>query len=279
MKGLFRGAQTSGPAAAGAAPKPAFRRESLGFGPPRGSPEQLEMVSSLVQSAMRSAQGSESPIVSFLAPLLGSAAMGRASSLQDEARSAGLGDMSEALYGRGLTEEEMGLFDIVNNEDAPAMFREQARARLEAILAGAGAPGGMTPSPNPGGGGRSGGRSGGPSRAPAVPDAMPDFADDGVATLTDALAAGATPAPSVIAQLEATMNDPSATAQARTYAQRTLTSILEGAQSGEAVVGSRQPATPMLGVTPPSFGAPVTPMAQPQGSSNMPPPPPGTVPY
>lgn len=284
MKNLFSGMRGN-PAAAGAAASatagPAatpqaqpFRRQSFGFGPPRGSPQQLEMVSSLVQSAMSAAQGSNNPILSFLAPLLGSAAMGRASSLQGEAQSAALSDMGRSLYGRDLTEQELGLLGIANNEDAPAMFRERARKQLEEMLlasALSGGGGGSTPSPNPSGG-RGGGRGAAPARGGS---GAPMPADDGVATLTDALAAGATPAPSVIAELEATMANPRATAQSRSFAEEMLSDIY----SGERVVGTRPPATPQLSVTPPR--APVTPMAQSEEErrSNQPPPPPGTVPY
>jgi hypothetical protein len=261
------------PGAANVAPtQQPFRRQSFGFGPPRGSPEQFEMVQSLVTAAMRSAQGSGSPIVSFLAPLLGSAALGRAASLQGEASQAGISEMGRTLYGRDMSQREMDLFGIANNENAPATFRDRARRELERLLAGAagGGGGGRTPSPNP-----TGGRSGGGTAAPTA-------ADDGVASLTDALAAGATPAPSVLAELEATMNNPRATAQSRAFAERQLREISEGARSGDRPgYSSSTPSTPMLGVTPPSYAAPVTPMALPEEdrNPNRPPPPPGTVPY
>lgn len=143
-----------------------FRRGGGGFLPEVGSRAQLDMVQALVQGGMASAQGSNSPLLALLAPMIGGAAANRAQGQFETAEKTREAERMERLMGamnagRGGIED---LISIVSSEDTPTGMRGIASSALARAL--------QPPAVGRGGGG-GGRRSGGSSRSgyrPATPE-------------------------------------------------------------------------------------------------------------
>lgn len=100
------------------------------FGP-QGSDTRYEMAMQLLQSAMSGAQGSNSPVMAFLAPLLGSAIGAKVSKQRDDYVGAQQQEMTEGLLGGPLSPQAQQALDVLNNPDAPSHLKTIAAAMFK----------------------------------------------------------------------------------------------------------------------------------------------------
>lgn len=281
MKGLTSNSGAAAPQAAngGLGRVPLFQRGNGGMLPGRGSQMQYDMVSDLVASAMRTAQGSTNPLVAALTPLLGSAAMARAGGMRERAIANERSEMAQTLFGRELTDAEMGLMGIMDNNNAPGMFRDRARQQLAAALRGGLSSGG--------GGGRVG--------RPALTRSGNPTAEDELATVIDrSIASGGDLVEGDRERLIRSLENDQLSSQGRQLVQTILEMNLDGISSGNTgSPGTSAPSAPTPPLDPTTPTAPtlppvvmstppqlqMTPLAQPGGprEGTRPPPPPGTV--
>lgn len=251
-----------------------FSRGPGGILPERGSQTQYDLVTSLVQSAMQAAPTSGSPLLAALAPMLGGAALSRVEGMRDIGRQREQDGVAASLFGRPMTESERQLMEVMGNEDLPGFYRTEAERRLRAA---------MTGQPATGGGGS---RGGGSSPNPAAPGAVPVDemtllleATNGSTLLTE-------PQRRVMFDM---LRDPNATSQERQMAQTLLDRHDRAIREGTANPAGL-PAAPNVPTEAPQM--PVTPMAAPEApaspgfwpfggnaAADVPPPPPGTVPF
>ncbi|WP_305968561.1 MULTISPECIES: hypothetical protein [unclassified Mameliella] len=131
-----------------------FSRGEGGILPARGSDEQLALVKAAVQAATKAAAGSGSPLLAFLSPMLGGAALTRAAGLNGMGGDAALGDYQAAT---GVPDEAMDLLRLLENPNMPDAAKKDLARRFGLIV-------------DPP---KSGGRSGGSAR-PQKPDAKPE---------------------------------------------------------------------------------------------------------
>jgi hypothetical protein len=112
-----------------------------GFLGPKGSEARYDMAMQLLASAMSSAQGSNSPLLSFLAPIATSVIGARAEKVRDDARASEVSAMTESILGpNGLNTEARKALEIMNNPDAPDYLKSMARSRFDAATKPASAP-------------------------------------------------------------------------------------------------------------------------------------------
>lgn len=254
-----------------------FSRGQGGILPERGSQTQYDLVTSLVQSAMQAAPQSGSPLLAALAPMLGGAVLSRVEGMRQMGQDREQDQLAGSLFGRSMTDNERRLAEIMANSDLPGFFRSEAERRLQAALmgqptGGTGSTGGSgSSSPNPA-------TTGGPGIDEMV---LLLGATDGGALLTEAQRR----------QLFTMLRNPDATSQERQLAQRLLDrhdqAIRDGASNPAGLPAA--PAGPMIEAPQaPTLPGPAAQPSAPQpwwmpgsGGSNpdIPPPPPGTVPF
>lgn len=112
-----------------------------GFFGPKGSEARYDMVMQLLSSAMSSAQGSNSPLLAFLAPLATSAIGARATKIHDDARASEVSQMTEGFLGpNGMNTEAQRALEVLNNPNAPDYLKSIAKTRFDAAMKPASAP-------------------------------------------------------------------------------------------------------------------------------------------
>lgn len=104
-----------------------------GFLGPKGSEARYDMAMQLLASAMGSAQGSGSPLLSFIAPIATSVIGARATKVRDDARASEVSAMTESILGpNGMNAEAQEALAIMNNPDAPDFLKSMAKSRFDA---------------------------------------------------------------------------------------------------------------------------------------------------
>ena len=104
-----------------------------GFFGPKGSQARYDMAMELLSQAMSSAQGSSSPLLSFLAPMATAAIGARATKLHDDNRAGEVTAMTESVLGtNGLNPAAKAALDVLNNPDAPDYLKSIAKSRFDA---------------------------------------------------------------------------------------------------------------------------------------------------
>lgn len=258
-----------------------FSRGVGGILPERGSEMQNEIVNSLVQAALQSAPNSGSPLLAALAPMLGGAAMSRANGLREIGQQREQDGMASTVFGRPMSDSERQLMEIMGNEGAPGFVRSEAERQLTAALRGGGSGGG--------GGGGGGGR--GTTGAPVSgPGGAPVEPVDEMTLLLEATSGGGGLLTEPQRRTMFTMlRNPDATSQSRQLAQELLerhdAAIRQGVANPEGLpaapnVPTSAPQAPMM-PTPPNAdpAAPWWRLGSAGSTPNVPPPPPGTVPF
>ena len=121
------GPGTGGPAGGG------FMDTLRGIFPqPQGGQQQHDMIMQLVQAGMGSAQNANSPLLSLLAPMVGSAIGARAGNKLQEGNSARAEEQTSALLGDLANDPKMqGYLAILNDPNSPAHLRTVAEAGLK----------------------------------------------------------------------------------------------------------------------------------------------------
>lgn len=164
-----------------------FQR-GTGILPAKGSPEQQAIVNALMKSAMASAPDSGSPLLAFLAPMLGAGAMSRAANN----RTGATGDakqtaMDKFLGTTGAPPEAAELLAQIDDPNLPAAARATLKKRFDAMING-------MPAPSGGGGGRA------PRRATPAQHRKRTYGgvDDPAEMPAPKVTAGASPAASVM---------------------------------------------------------------------------------
>lgn len=109
-------------------PQGGFLAQRLG---PQGSDARYEMAMQLLQSAMSSAAGSNSPAMAFLTPILGSVIGARVEKLRGEYLDETQGGMAEAMLGRPLSVEAQQALDVMNDPNAPDYLKDIARTMFK----------------------------------------------------------------------------------------------------------------------------------------------------
>lgn len=100
---------------------------------PKGSEARYDMAMQLLASAMSSAQGANSPLLSFIAPIATSVIGARATKVRDDARASEVSAMTESILGpNGLNAEAQNALEILNNPDAPDYLKAMAKSRFDA---------------------------------------------------------------------------------------------------------------------------------------------------
>ena len=232
--GFFRGGQQ--------APNPQvaqgggmFRRGPGGILPERGSQAQYDLVNAMLASGISSARDSGSPLLAFLAPMIGGAVGSRTQSLYDQAQ-AKRGDASTGtlLSLMGGDPRAAQLLGVLNDPNAYDGNKAIARTMLADVMkSGRGARGG-------GGRRRSSGQGGGSD------------------ALLEALNSGGTLDDDALAVLTRTMSNPNATTQSRALAR----DMLQRHYTNKSKVKPAATApAPSVETAPPSL--PITPLAQP----------------
>ncbi|KHQ51096.1 hypothetical protein [Mameliella alba] len=108
-----------------------FTRGEGGILPARGSDEQLALVKAAVQAATRSSAGSGSPLLAFLSPMLGGAALTRAAGLSGMGGDAALGEYQAAT---GVPDEAMDLLRLLENPNMPDAAKKDIARRFGLIV-------------------------------------------------------------------------------------------------------------------------------------------------
>lgn len=104
-----------------------------GFLGPKGSEARYDMAMQLLAAAMGSAQGANSPLLSFIAPIATSVIGARATKVRDDARASEVSAMTESILGpNGLNTEAQQALAIMNNPDAPDYLKSLAKSRFDA---------------------------------------------------------------------------------------------------------------------------------------------------
>lgn len=116
-------------------PKESGQRGSMGgFFPEQGSKERHDLVQQLVMAGMQSAQQG-SPLANLLAPLVGTAVLGRSMKKRGDKSKAEQGAMADQLLGAAQKDPRVkGYMDVLNNPDAPDYMKSIAKSKLEAIV-------------------------------------------------------------------------------------------------------------------------------------------------
>lgn len=117
-----------------------------GILPAKGSPEQQAIVNALMKSAMASAPNSNSPLLAFLAPLVGAAAMTRAANnVTGATGDAQQMSVDKFLGTTGAPPEAAELLAQIEDPNLPAAARSVLKKRFDAMING-------MPPPSGGGG-------------------------------------------------------------------------------------------------------------------------------
>jgi hypothetical protein len=137
---------------------PGQERTAGGLFGSMSSQQRYDLARSMLEQGMAQASGSTSPLLQFLAPVVGAMGMGRLEAKHGAARDAEIAAMTGKLNGgQPLDPAMQGYADILNNENAPEYLRTLAKERLLET---------MRPSKAGGGG------SAAPGRAPSNTDAL-----------------------------------------------------------------------------------------------------------
>jgi len=135
--------QGAGPGA-GAMPQPAappmpqqsgFMQGLQGMFPDQGSKARYDMVMNLVQAGMRGAQGSNSPIANFLAPIAGAVIGGRATKNYNAGRAKSASEMASSILGGAANNPQVQSYmAILNDPQAPGYMKALAQAKMKGII-------------------------------------------------------------------------------------------------------------------------------------------------
>lgn len=102
---------------------------------PRGSDLRTDMALEMLKAAMASAQGTNSPVLQFLTPVIGSMMGARAERLRSDARAAEVSAMTESVLGpNGMSPAAKRALDVMNNENAPDYLRAIAKKQFDAAM-------------------------------------------------------------------------------------------------------------------------------------------------
>lgn len=101
------------------------------FGAP-GSQQRYDMTMQMVQNAMAQAQGTNSPLLAFLAPMAGAAIGARATKQYEDARAAEATSQTEALLGPvASSPKTRAALDVLNDPDAPDYLKSIAATMVK----------------------------------------------------------------------------------------------------------------------------------------------------
>ena len=100
-----------------------------------GSPQQTQMIQQLAGSAMQSAQGSGSPLMALLAPMIGTYAVSKAGKRQDEVQADATKSATTAVLGDMANNPQVqGYMSAINDPNVSDEIKSIAQDRLDKIL-------------------------------------------------------------------------------------------------------------------------------------------------
>lgn len=106
-----------------------------GFFGPRGSQQRYDMTMQMISQAMNSAQGTNSPVLAFLAPLASAAIGARATKLREDEKARNVSAMTESILGpNGMSPRAKSALDVMNNPDAPDYLESIAESMFKAEM-------------------------------------------------------------------------------------------------------------------------------------------------
>lgn len=123
-------------------PGSVFRRGEGGILPERGSAQQRDLVSALVQSGMKSAGASGSPLLALLAPMVGGAVVNRADGLYES-------KIDSIMDGMNLSAAERALLDTMTVDQKQSYLMKNAGRTRGGGGGGSMAPGAAMPKADP----------------------------------------------------------------------------------------------------------------------------------
>lgn len=123
-------------------PGSVFRRGEGGILPERGSAQQRDLVSALVQSGMKSAGASGSPLLALLAPMVGGAVVNRADGLYES-------KIDSIMDGMNLSAAERALLDTMTVDQKQSYLMKNAGKTRGGGGGGSMAPGAAMPKADP----------------------------------------------------------------------------------------------------------------------------------
>lgn len=106
-----------------------------GFFGPRGSQQRYDMTMQMISQAMNSAQGTNSPVLAFLAPLASAAIGARATKLREDEKAKSVSAMTESILGpNGMSPRAKSALEVMNNPDAPDYLESIAESMFKAEM-------------------------------------------------------------------------------------------------------------------------------------------------
>gem|GEM_PF-2575425 len=109
-----------------------FQRGGTGILPERGSQQQYDMVMQLLQSGMAGAQNSGSPLLAFLAPMLGGAIGTRTSNLRNMSAESGGDELTASLLGNNA--EARKYSEMLSDPNLPPHLKNLAQTMMTDAL-------------------------------------------------------------------------------------------------------------------------------------------------
>lgn len=116
-------------------PQPAPAQNGGGFFGPRGSQQRYDLTMQMISQAMNSAQGTNSPVLAFLAPLASAAIGARATKLREDEKAKNVSAMTESILGpNGMSPRAKSALEVMNNPDAPDYLESIAESMFKAEM-------------------------------------------------------------------------------------------------------------------------------------------------
>lgn len=119
----------------GAQTAPGAANASGGFFGAPGSQQRYDMTMQMVQNAMAQSQGTNSPLLAFLAPIASAAIGARATKKYEDARAAEATSQTEALLGPvASSPKTKAALDVLNDPDAPDYLKSIAATMVKGAV-------------------------------------------------------------------------------------------------------------------------------------------------